>query len=76
MDNVTHAFMGGNVEEVKAGEMDGVDRETGQPRHFTWDNKVRVTGKGMKANLTGVGVKALVELYNSNDTFRDWCDRC
>lgn len=75
-ENVTHAYMGGIIEEVQAGEMQGLDQQTGAARTFTWGNAIRVTGKGFKSKLSGTAVKALVELYKKDSSFRDWCDKC
>lgn len=75
-ENVYHAFLGGTIEEVRAGTMDTVDDRTGQPKTVTWENSVRITAKKLKTKLTGEAVRALVELYNSDESFRAWCEQC
>lgn len=70
-------FLGGNIELVPAGEMDGINRETGQPAHFTWSSHVRVTAKGIKSKLNGPAIRAICDLYVDNTEFKNWVDsRC
>lgn len=76
MDNKYYPYNGGNIEEVPAGETDGISRETGQPVHFIWQNHVRVTGRSFKSKLNGVAVRAIVDLYEREESFREWCERC
>ena len=75
-ENKFYPYLGGVIEEVPAGEFQGIDQQTGVARTFTWSNHVKVTGRGMKAKLTGQAVRALVELYKKDADFRSWCDLC
>lgn len=69
--------MGGAIEQVEAGQKEGMDPDTGAPRTFTWDRHIKVTGRKLyKCKLTGAAVKALVDTYKKESEFRDWCEKC
>lgn len=73
-DNKVHPFMGGNIEQVPAGETDIFDEQTGQMKHFTWKNHVKVTCILGKMKLNKAAVQALVNLYQEDTDFKTWVD--
>lgn len=75
-ENINHPYLGGNIEEVRAGEMDTINQQTGQPEHVTWKDAVKVTHLGRSSKMSGRAVIALVELYQENEGFRAWCEKC
>lgn len=75
-ENKMYPFMGGIIEEVPAGEFQGFDERSGQPRTFTWKDHVKVTTRSGKVKLSGSAIKALVDVYKKESDFRTWVEKC
>jgi hypothetical protein len=75
-DNRCLPFLGGTIEQVPAGEMQGVDQNTGQPRTFTWSNHIRVVSRLGKAKLNCEACKAIAKLLDEDPDFAAWVEKC
>jgi len=82
--NRTIPFLGGVIEQAKAGsfvakDQQGnpeIDFQTQQPKMIEYPDRVIATHGRKKAVLDGVMVEALVNAWNDDPEFRVWCSQC
>jgi hypothetical protein len=74
--NMTWGFMGGSVEFCPAGEIDIDDEQTGQKKHLTWRNHMKISVGRRTTKLYKNECIAIFELMKNEKEFRNSVNEC
>ena len=74
--NPIWGFMGGSVEFIPAGEIDIDDEQTGQKKHLTWRNHLKISIGRRTTKLYKTECIAIHELMKNAKDFREVVEEC